>query len=333
MDLSIIIVNYRTYPLTKQTIESVMTKDHQFSYQISVVDNASGDGSLEKLQEDFSKEVENGLIKFMASSENKGFAYANNLAMVQTKSRYVLLLNSDTLIVDDCLEKCLNFMESDKKVGALGCKVVLPDGNLDKACRRSFPDVKVSFYRMIGLSRLFPKSRRFGRYNLEYLDENGTYEVDSLVGAFMLVRSATIDEVGILDETFFMYGEDIDWCYRIKTAGWKIMYYGDTQIIHYKGASSTVQEQEAGPDTPSAKMMANGGKTNYVPSTENKGIKTYETANQRKKSDLIREFYRAMYIFYKKHYKDETSFIITFITYLGIFGMCQWKLFLNMLKK
>lgn len=293
MDLSIIIVNYRTYELTKQTIESVINKDHPFNYEIYVVDNASADGSLESLQKDFSKESADGLIKFIANRENKGFAHANNLVIGQVSAKYVLLLNSDTIVIDDCLEKCINYMETNKDTGALGCKVVLPDGALDKACRRSFPDVNVSFYRMTGLSYLFPKSKRFGRYNLTYLDENETYEVDCLVGAFMLVRSAAICQVGLLDETFFMYGEDIDWCYRIKSAGWKIIYYSDAKIVHYKGASAGSKKQ---------------------------------------KNKLIYEFYRAMHIFYNKHYKDEYSWITTAVTYSGIWGMYGLKLFLNSLK-
>ena len=238
MDLSIIIVNYCTYNLTKQTINSIINKDHPFKYEIYVVDNASCDDSLQKLQKDFSKETKDDLIKFIASSENKGFAFANNLAIKQASGKYKLLLNSDTVVVDNCLEKCMNYMESDKSIGALGCKVVLPNGNLDKACRRSFPDINISFYRMTGLSHIFPKSKRFGKYNLTYLNENEIYEVDCLAGAFMMVRSRTIDQIGPLDEKFFMYGEDIDWCYRIKQAGWKITYYGDAKIIHYKGASS-----------------------------------------------------------------------------------------------
>jgi GT2 family glycosyltransferase len=128
-------------------------------------------------------------------------------------------------------------MEAETEIGALGCKILLPDGTLDKACKRSFPDVTVSFYRMTGLSLLFPRSKRFGKYNLMYLDENKTYEVDSLSGAFMMVRRKAIDEVGLLDEDFFMYGEDIDWCYRIKEAGFKVVYYGLAEIIHYKGGS------------------------------------------------------------------------------------------------
>ena len=291
MDLSIIVVNFRTYDLTKQTIASVISKNHPFKYDIYVVDNASEDGSLEKLEKDFSIEVQKGLIKFIASTKNKGFSNANNLALKEISSHYILLLNSDTIVIDDCLEKCLQYMESHPQTGALGCKVVLPDGKLDKACRRSFPDVSVSFYRMTGLSRLFPESKRFGKYNLCYLDESGIYEIDCLVGAFMMVKSEAIEQIGLLDESFFMYGEDIDWCYRIKEAGWKIIYYGKAQIIHFKGSSS-----------------------------------------QKQKSKLIYEFYKSMYIFYNKHYKDNNSIITTTVTYSGILSMFILKLFLNLFK-
>lgn len=236
-DLSIIIVNYRTYKLTRQAIESVISKRHPFNYNIYLVDNASGDGGLLKLQEDFQEEASQGLVEFIANQENKGFSHANNLAIQGSSSEYVLLLNPDTIIQGNVLEKCLDHMAADEEIGALGCKILLPDGELDKACRRSFPSVTVSFYRMTGLSKLIPKSRRFGKYNLTYLDENGTYEVDSLSGAFMMVRRKTIEEVGLLDEDFFMYGEDIDWCYRFKQAGWKVVYQGDVQITHYKGGS------------------------------------------------------------------------------------------------
>ena len=292
MDLSIIVVNYRTYELTKQTIESVLDKDHPFSYEIFLVDNASGDGSLERLKEDFSKEAKNGRIKFIENNENRGFAHANNQALKETDSRYVLLLNSDTMVVDDCLERCMEYMEKDERIGALGCKVLLPDGKLDKACRRSFPTLSVSFYRMTGLSKIFPKSKRFGRYNLTYLDEDETYEVECIVGAFMMVRSTTIEEVGFLDETFFMYGEDIDWCYRIKAGNWKIVYHSDAQIIHHKGGS----------------------------------------INRKEKQKMVYEFYRAMQIFYEKHYKDGYPKIVTAFTYLGIWGMYALKRSLNFFK-
>ncbi|MBZ2167092.1 glycosyltransferase family 2 protein [Methanobacterium spitsbergense] len=289
MDLSIIIVNYETYDLTKQTIESVINHDQPFEYDIYLVDNGSKDGSIDKLKKRFLKESEDGLIKFIINIENRGFAFANNLALQEIKSKYILLLNSDTVVVNNCLEDSLNYMNYHKDVGALGCKVVLPDSTLDKACRRSFPDFNVSFYRMTGLSRLFPKSERFGRYNLTYLNEDETYEVDCIVGAFMLVRSQTIQEVGFLDESFFMYGEDIDWCYRIKAANWKIIYYSDAKIIHYKGASNSKKQ------------------------------------NKR----LTYEFYRAMYLFYNKHYKDGYPWITTAATYLGIWGICSLKMFKN----
>jgi GT2 family glycosyltransferase len=281
MDLSIIIINYCTYGFTKQAIESIIRNDYSFCYEIVVVDNASPDGSLKKLQSYFVNETSKGLIKFIRNKKNMGFAHANNIALKTVTSKYVLLLNSDTIIVENCLEKCLKQIEMDSSIGVLGCRVMFPDGHLDKACRRSFPTFSVSFYRMTGLSRIFPKSKRFGQYNLTYLDDAETYEVDCLTGAFMLVRTSAIDEVGLLDETFFMYGEDIDWCYRIKSAGWKVLYYGDAKVVHYKGASSS------------------SGK------------------NKRK---TIYEFYRSMHIFYNKHYKNHYPSIVNYITYIGIWG-------------
>ena len=289
MDLSIIIVNYETYDLTKQTIESVINHDQPFEYDIYLVDNGSMDGSIDRLKERFLKESKNGRIKFILNNENRGFAHANNLALKEITSQYILLLNSDTVVVDDCLEDSMNYMETHKDIGALGCKVVLPDNTLDKACRRSFPDFYVSFYKMTGLSQIFPKNKRFGRYNLTYLNEDKTYEVDCIVGAFMMVRSKTIQDVGVLDESFFMYGEDIDWCYRIKAANWKIIYFSNGKIVHYKGASNSKKQ------------------------------------NKR----LTYEFYRAIYIFYNKHYKDEYPWITTAATYLGIWGICSLKMFKN----
>jgi len=251
------------------------------------VDNNSGDGSLEKLREDF-QDVD--VIKFMKSDENQGFAHANNLALGQINSRYVLLLNSDTQIIEDCLEKCLEYLDQDLQIGVLGCKVLLPDGGLDLACRRSFPTPSVSFYRMTSLSKLFPRSERFGQYNLTYLDPDETYPVDCVVGAFMMVRSETIKDVGPLDEDFFMYGEDIDWCYRIKSAGWKVIYYSPAQIIHYKGGSG---------------------------------------ANEK----LLKEFYRSMYLFYKKHYQMQYPWYVTAMTYGGIGGIWGVKLFFLKIRK
>lgn len=232
IDITIIIVNYNTKKLTEQTLNSIYSKDLNLNYEVFVVDNASTDGSVEMIATLFP------LVNLLPQKENLGFSRANNLAIKQAKGKYILLLNSDTVIIDNCIEKCFEYMEKNKNIGALGCKVVLPDGSLDKACKRSFPTPENSFYHAVGLAKLFPKSKRFGAYNLTYLDENKIHEVDCLVGAFMMVRREVIEQVGILDEKYFMYGEDIDWCYRIKQAGWKIVYYPEAKIIHHKGSSS-----------------------------------------------------------------------------------------------
>ncbi len=234
MDLSIIIVNYRTYDLTKQTIISVLDTVKNIDYEVFVVDNHSDDGSLEKLVRDFEK---HSSIKFIENSHNDGFAVANNLAFKKSAGDYVLLLNSDVIVDEETINESLKFIKDNPKIGIVGCKVVLPDGTLDKACRRSFPTFEVSFYRLSGLSKLFPNSKRFNRYNLSYLDENGTYPVDCVVGAFMLINSEIMKKCGGLDESYFMYGEDIDLCYKVKQLGYQVYYYGKYTITHYKGAS------------------------------------------------------------------------------------------------
>ena len=234
MDLSIIIVNFETYELTKNTIKSILENQCNYTYEILLVDNASQDNSMEKLENTFK---ENPNIQFIKSKQNGGFAYGNNLAIKKAKSKYTLLLNSDTILKTNTLNNCLDYIESNDKIGALGCKVSLPNGKLDKACKRSFPNPVNSFYRLFHI----PTKSEKNNYNLDDLDDNGVYEIDCLVGAFMLIRNQTIQDVGLLDEDYFMYGEDIDYCYRIKNKGWKIIYYGKSEIIHYKGASSKKQ--------------------------------------------------------------------------------------------
>lgn len=282
MDLSVVIVNYQTFELTKNTIDSIFRYEYPFSYEILVVDNASADDSLAMLQDYFKDKV-----TFIASKENNGFAAGNNQALEIAQGKYVLLLNSDTLVWENTLESIYNYMEMHTDVGAAGCRVLLENGELDKACKRSFPNVKNSFFRLFHI----PTASKDNNYNLDDLPDDGIYEIDCLTGAFMFMRSEALDEVGFLDETFFMYGEDIDLCYRIKEAGWKIVYYGESRITHLKGASSKKQ-----------------------------------------KNKLIYEFYRAMYIYYKKHHADESSVIINIIVYIGIIVLCILKLFLNLFK-
>ena len=177
-------------------------------------------------------------------------------------------------------------------IGALGCKVSLADGSLDKACKRSFPNPVNSFYKLFNIKT----SSKKDDYNLDNLDDDGVYEIDCLVGAFMLVRKTTIDDIGLLDDTFFMYGEDIDWCYRIKQAGWRIVYFGQAEIIHYKGASS-----------------------------EDKKTK-------KRNPKLIYEFYRSMYIFYKKHYTKKYNIFVNIAVYIGIFVLLVFNLVRNALR-
>ena len=235
MNLSVVIVNYQTFEMTKNTINSILEYSHPFSYEIIVVDNASEDDSLSKLQDCFKDKV-----KFIASGENNGFAAGNNLALRQISSDYVLLLNSDTVVWENTLENVYNYMEKHGDVGACGCRVRLENGELDKACKRTFPNVKNSFFRLFHI----PNKSKDDNYNLTDLPDDEIYEIDCLTGAFMFIRKEALDEVGFLDETFFMYGEDIDLCYRIKNGGWKIIYYGKSSITHLKGASSKKQRNK-----------------------------------------------------------------------------------------
>jgi len=232
MDLSVIVVNYNTRDLLNQLLASIYRYKVKCNFEVIVVDNGSKDGSSEMVHRNFSQ------VRLITNFTNLGFAGANNQGIRNCTGRYVLLLNSDTIVFQDTLDTMVDFLDSNPEVGAAGCKVVLPDGKLDLACRRSFPTPLNSLHHALGLAKLFPRSPRFAKYNLSYLDEDESYPVDSLVGAFMMVRREVIDQVGLLDESFFMYGEDIDWCYRIKQAGWEIYYYPKTSIIHYKGASS-----------------------------------------------------------------------------------------------
>jgi GT2 family glycosyltransferase len=232
MDVSIIILNYNTCELTLNAIQSVYDSQTTSSYEIIVVDNHSSDASVTEIKRRYPD------VRLIENLRNDGFSKGNNIGIKLATGRYILLLNSDTIMGFDSLQTMIAFMDQNVPVGAAGCKIVLPDGSLDKACKRGFPTPSASFYYAFGFSKLFPKVARFNQYQLGYLDPNQDYPVDCLVGAFMMVRKQAIDQVGMLDEDFFMYGEDIDWCYRIKKGGWQIHYYPYTQIVHHKGASS-----------------------------------------------------------------------------------------------
>ncbi len=235
VDLSVIIVNFNVKHLLENCIRSVLISSRNINIEIVIVDNNSFDGSSEYIRSKFG-ECEN--IHLIESRTNLGFAKANNLGLKDASGKYILILNPDTILKEDTINKCIEFFEHEKKIGALTCKLILPNGKLDLACRRSYPSSSVAFYRMVGLSKIFPKSKIFGKYNLTYLDENSTYEVDAICGAFMFMRKDLFESLNGFDEDYFMYGEDLDLCYRIKNAGFKIFYFSGTSIIHYKGEST-----------------------------------------------------------------------------------------------
>lgn len=239
--LGIVIVNWNTRDLLRDCLRSIEASDPTVTRRVILVDNASTDGSVEMVHAEFP------WVEVIANTENTGFAAANNQGLRRLgfggvpggdPPRYGLLLNPDTVIPADAFRQMVERLDVDPGIGMAGPRLVLPNGKLDLACRRSFPSPEVSFWRMTGLSKLFPRSRLFGRYNLTYLDEHEETEVDCVVGAFMMVRREAVEQVGLLDEAFWMYGEDIDWAYRIKQAGWKVLYYPRVTALHVKRAAS-----------------------------------------------------------------------------------------------
>ena len=232
IDLSIIIVNYNVKEFLLNLLDSVRRASSKLKIEIIVVDNASDDGSIEVL-----KEKHNDLI-LIENKTNVGFGRANNQALDIAKGKYLLLLNPDTIVRENTFEKIISFFKSHPEAGIAGCKVLNPDGSLQLACRRGFPGPWTSFTKVMGLSSLFPTSKLFARYNLTYLDENKTYEVDAVSGAFMMMRKEVYEKIGGFDKQFFMYGEDLDLCYRAQQAGYKVYYVHDTEIMHYKGEST-----------------------------------------------------------------------------------------------
>ncbi|NKB68745.1 MAG: glycosyltransferase [Candidatus Latescibacteria bacterium] len=236
MDLSIVIVSYNTRDLLEQTLRTVTEAIGSLAVEVFVVDNASRDGSPDMVAERFP------WVRLIRSHDNLGFAGGNNLALAQVTGRYIMLLNSDTIIRLDTLSSLVEFMDAHPQAGAAGAKILNPDGTLQLSCRRGFPTPMAAFCKLSGLSRLFPNSPRLARYNLTFLDPETAHEVDALSGSCMIVRKEAMDQVGPLDESYFFYGEDLDWCFCMKEAGWKIYYTPATEIIHFKGESSRAEE-------------------------------------------------------------------------------------------
>lgn len=269
MDISIIIASFNTKEILRNCLNSVKTsvRSGGFTHEIIVVDNASTDGSQEMVGREFPE------IKLIISEKNEGFAKANNKGIKNSTGNYILLLNSDTVIFADVIPEMLKFMGTRPNVGVSTCRVELENGSLDPACHRGFPTPWASFCYFSGLEKIFKKIPLFSGYHQWYKDLSKPHEIDSCSGAFYLVRRNAVNDAGLLDEDYFMYGEDLDWSYRIKQKGWKILYDPETKIIHYKKKS---------------------------------GLGKKDAIHKITK----RHFYDAMELFYKKHYEKKYPGIV-----------------------
>ena len=273
--LSIIIVNFNTKDILIACLKTLG------KYRVMIVDNGSTDGSVEEVRKRFSR------VAIIRNAINRGFAAANNQGIARTKSDYVLLLNSDTRAESDAIDSVIQYLEAHPDVGVATCKLVLDDGRIDPACHRGFPTPWAAFTYFSGLEKLFPKSRVFSQYHQWYKDLSNVHEIDSPSGAFFMVRGEVINQVGLLDESFFMYGEDLDWAYRIKQAGWKIVFIPDVSVTHLKKRSGRSHED-----------------------------RERQRASQR-------YFYETMLQFYKKHFQQKYSFfisvLVTFVIKLRLY--------------
>ena len=238
IDISVIIVNYNTGTLLRECYASVLKHTQSATWEVIIIDNASTDDSLLQLKQDLlpSRLIEN--------RRNEGFAKAANQGMRMAKGTYIVLLNPDTLLRDDALGKMSVFMDNDPRIGACGCALFNEDGTLQMSAH-PFPHLADIFFDRTHLAYVFPKNRIFGRYQMSYWAHNEIREVDWVSGACLMVRRQLIETTGMFDERFFMFCEDIDWCLRIKKSGWKIFYFPDTAVLHYKSKSSICPVKKA----------------------------------------------------------------------------------------
>lgn len=271
-DLSVVILNYNTADLTRTCLTTVLSSRlGRYTIEIIVCDNGSTDGSISMIQKEFPD------VTLISSRKNLGFAAGNNSGIRRAKGRFVLLLNTDTEMPPETLGAMIAFMDDHPEAGASTCKILLPDGSMDPACHRGFPTPWVAFTYLTKLERLFPKTKLFGQYHQGYKDVSSVHEVDCIVGAFFFVRRETIAQVGLLDEDYFMYGEDIDWAYRIRAKGWSILFNPKVTILHKKKQSGR--------------------------------------SNTQKNKRIVTEVYFHKYnlLFYTKHYAGKYPAVLTFI--------------------
>ncbi len=284
MNLSIVILNFNTRDHLRTCLQSVLDDGSAVDVEVLVVDNASSDGSAEMVAAEFPS------VRLIRSPRNGGFADGNNQALRVARGEAVLLLNPDTVVERGTLARFLELLSAHPEAGVIGPKLVRPDGSMHLACRRSFPTPSVAFYRISGLARLFPRSPRFGRYNLTFVDPDVAMEVDSVCGACLLVRRAVMDRIGLLDERFFMYGEDLDWCLRTRAAGWTVRYEPSVVVRHQHGAASRQRPM----------------RTTF-------------------------HFFRAMDLFYRKHYVHRYHPLVTGAVRTAIYGALAVSVFRSLL--
>jgi N-acetylglucosaminyl-diphospho-decaprenol L-rhamnosyltransferase len=274
IDLSVVILNYNTREHLRACLHALQAEgSSSVTSEVFVVDNASSDGSADMVAADFP------WVRLIRSARNGGFAYGNNLALRLARGDAMLVLNPDALMPRNGLAALLDVLRQHPEAGIVGPKLLRPDGSMHLACRRSFPTPSVALYRLTGLSRAFPNSQRFGRYNLTYIDPDLAIEVDSVCGACLLIRKQVIERIGLLDERFFMYGEDLDWCLRTREAGWTVRYEPSIVVQHQHGAAS----------------------------------------RQRPVSTNI-HFFRAMDLFYRKHYVQQYHPLLTGVVRTSIYA-------------
>jgi GT2 family glycosyltransferase len=303
VDLSIIILNYNTKELLKNCLESVFnSKLDDYQMEVIVVDNNSVDGSKKYLKK---TEEQKNQLKVIFNDKNIGYSGGNNVGLKHAVGKYILFLNSDTIVEPDGFRKVLDYMEKNPKVGALTPKTILFCGGMDPDCHRGFPTPWASLTYFLGLEKLFPKTKLFGQYHQHYKNLDEIHEMDAGFGTFLLTRKKIIDKLNGWGDEYFFYGEDLDLFYRIKQANWKVVFYPDPIVTHYKGASSGLRKESQ--------------KLGVVKADKQTRLRT------------ARESIRAMNIFYNKFYQDKyprwvTNLILLAIKIKGFFRILKHKL-------
>lgn len=288
IDVSIIIVSYNTKELLVKCVKSIIDTVKKTSYEIIIVDNNSEDDSAQAVKKSFDYAQDKVFV--IKNSENFGFSKANNIGVTQSRGQYVLFLNPDTVVYEKTVDRMVEFMDNHKDAGAATCFVELPNGQLDDAAHRGFPTPWRALCHFSGFSKIFPRFKWFAGYSLGWMNLSETHVIDSCAGAFMMVRREAGEKAGWWDEDYFWYGEDLDFCYRLKDKGWKIYFMPQFRILHYKGVSGGIKKHS----------------------------QHLSTADKETRLRATKARFEAMKIFYAKHYSIKYPKIITWFVLFGI---------------